>query len=77
MTRERDHDFRFDYNALLGHDASGFHDGPHLHLDDARHHDAQADAAQTQHGVGFPHAFDSLQHGFSLDQALRIVALEL
>ncbi len=69
---QRDHHLRLDYDALERLVGRSLEDGPHLHLDDLRHDDAQADAAQTHHGVALVHAVDAPQQFLVLSQTLGL-----
>ena len=58
---ERDHDFEVRFAAFLLDDDGGLDHGAHLHLGDLREGDAEAAAAQAEHGVGLVQLFDAGQ----------------
>ena len=67
-----DHDLRLDRDALERLVSRGLEDRPHLHLDDLRHDDAEADAAHTHHGVALVHAVDRLEQFLVRCQSLAV-----
>ena len=58
---QRNHDFRNNFHALLGHLHGGFEDGARLHFGDFGIDDAQTAAAEAQHGVELMQLFHALQ----------------
>ena len=66
MAGQRDHDFRVDIHAVALDPHGRFQDGPNLHFGDLRHDDAQAVAAQAEHGIGFLQGLDPVEDVFLL-----------
>ena len=71
MRGQRDHDLGLDHHTILGAVAGRFEDRAHLHAGQAGEVNAQADAAQAQHGIGFVHGLHGRQHRFLGGQLRR------
>ncbi len=67
---QRDHHFGLDFDAFLQHGGGGLEDGAGLHLGDFGILDAQAAAAEAEHGVELVQLVDALVDGFDRDAEL-------
>ncbi len=77
MPDQRDHDLGLQFLALLRQFARGFEDGTRLHDVDLREEQAQAAAAQAQHGVHLAHGSHGFEHLALLCQLLFVAAQRL
>src|SRR5258707_12207600 len=77
MADQWDHDFGIDLAPGLWHRSGSLEDGASLHDVDLREEQAQAAAAQAEHGVHLTHARYSLQQFFLLGQFLLVSAQRL
>ena len=73
---EQDDDLHVGVAALALDPAGGLEDRAHLHRVQARLHDAQADAAQAEHGVGLVQVVHLLQHALLLAHVLAALPPE-
>ena len=69
---QRNHHFGLDHDSTQSAIGSGFHNRADLHFHDFGHDNAQADAAQTHHRVGFVHALDGFEQAFLFSQTFGL-----